>query len=81
MKQIDVLETIDWSEGNFGSLVTNRQCSRRDVLRAVKNGLAKSIGQVLMCDDDGFHLDPERFREGFVLTDAGKELLEQSNEN
>jgi hypothetical protein len=76
MKQSDVLETIDWSEGSFGSLITNNQCSRRDVMRAVKNGLAKSIGQVLVCDDDGCHIDPEQWREGFVLTDKGRAAQE-----
>ena len=77
MRQHDVLETIAWAENHFGSLVTNTQCTRREVLRAVNKGLVVSVGDVFMCDDDGFHVDPEIIKEGFVLTAQGKELVEQ----
>lgn len=76
MKRIDVLDTIGWAEEMFGSLVTGCNCPRRDVLRAVDAGMAKSAGMVVVCDGDGRTKEPERYREGFVLTEAGKSLLE-----
>ena len=75
MKQIYVLESVDHATEIFGSFVTSTQVPRRDVMRQVKNGFVKSVGEVSVCDDDGRMLDPERHREGFVLTDKGKEFL------
>ena len=37
--------------------------------------MVKSIGPVPLCDGDGFTIEPERYREGWVLTDAGKDAL------
>lgn len=78
MKQQDVLETMAWAEKHFGSLTTNRQCPRRDVLRAVRHGLVESVGIVELCDDDGFMVWPTRHREGFVLTDQGRDVLREA---
>lgn len=75
MKYVNTLETIEWAMEHFGSLVTNRQLSRREVMRCVKAGLAKSFGTVLVCDDDGSWLEPEVSREGFVLTKKGHKYL------
>ena len=75
MNQVELLQTVDWAERMFGSLTTNRQCPRRDVMRAIDAGLVKSAGMVQLCDDDGASLDPERYREGFKLTVAGKVRL------
>lgn len=75
MKRADVLEWIQWAETHFGSLVTSREVPRRDVLRCVKRGLVKSVGPVPLCDADGFRLAPERYREGFILTDRGRAAL------
>jgi hypothetical protein len=75
MTAVDVLEWLEWGEKNFGSLATSRQVRRRDVLRAVERGLAQSVGDVVMCDGDGWIIEPERYREGFTLTDAGRAKL------
>jgi hypothetical protein len=79
MRQSDVLETVAWAEKHFGSLTTNRQCTRREVRRAVQAGLVRSVGLVEMRDDDGgtFYSSrgATRVREGFVLTDAGRERV------
>lgn len=75
MTQFDVLETMEWAEEHFGSLATNRQCRRRDVMKLVNAGLAISAGLVALCDDDGWTIEPERYGEGFKMTDAGKERL------
>jgi hypothetical protein len=69
------LQTLAWGEEHFGSLMTNRQFPRRAMRRLVERGLARSVGVVEACDDDGFRLTPSRWREGFVLTDAGRARL------
>jgi hypothetical protein len=74
-RDLDRLESIEWGEDNFGSLTTNRQFPRRAMLRLVDMGLARSIGQVVACDDDGWQVEPEQFREGFVLTEAGRKAV------
>jgi len=77
----DTLETLAWAEAEFGSLVTNRACPRRDVLRAVEAGFARSIGMVVRVDTDGFTESTingtERHAEGFVLTEAGRAQIEE----
>ena len=75
MKTLDVLQTVEWAMKHFGSLATSRQCTRRDVLREVKKGLVESSGFGALCDDDGFAVNSSREVKGFVLTDAGKDLL------
>lgn len=72
--QRDAIESIYWAMNNFGSLVTNRALPRSRVLRLVELGLVKSIGDVVMCDDDGFTIQPERYREGFRLTSEGLKI-------
>lgn len=75
-RDLDRLETVDWGEQSFGSLVTSRSVPRRAMLRLVERGLVRSVGDVELCDDDGFVVDSGRTREGFVLTDAGREALQ-----
>lgn len=77
MKDENVLIWADWGERHFGSVTTSRFLPLRDVRRCVERGLLKSVGLVTLCDDDGFTLDPERFREGYVLTEAGRAALPQ----
>lgn len=69
------LEAIEWAEDEFGSLITTRQFPRRAILRLVERGLVRSAGLVTVLDGDGGMVEPERFREGFKLTDAGKQAL------
>lgn len=75
MKMIDTLETIKWAEKEFGSLHSGGRCNRRDIMICVKKGLAESIGYSESVDGDGFTIEPVRTREGFILTQSGKELL------
>lgn len=70
MNDLDVLDSINDCEEEYGSLVTNRDVKRRDVLRLVARGLVKSKGYVYVRAED-------REREGFVLTDAGRAELER----
>lgn len=75
MKLRHVLEAIAYCQDVYGSLTTSTECSRRDVMRAVDRGLAKSVGLVRLVHDGDGPLCRERFREGFVLTAEGARLL------
>jgi hypothetical protein len=75
VKRRDVLETIADAEDHYGSLVTGAGCSRRDVMRCLDAGLVQSAGLVVVCDDTNTPSEPERWREGFKLTQAGRLLL------
>jgi hypothetical protein len=76
MKLMDVLETVAWGEKNFGAVICGGNLHRRDMTKAIEKGFVKSAGFAVVVDDDGFQVNPERHREGFVLTDAGKKLIE-----
>lgn len=73
-KQRDAVEAIGWGMRHFGSVVTNRHVRRRTVQALIRKGLAESVGRVQLCDDDGFMCEPERYREGFRLTHAGRDV-------
>ena len=75
MKRRVVLEVIWDAENLYGSLTTSAQCPRRDVIRCVRAGLATSVGTVRLVGEDGLPVAPERWREGFVLTAAGRMAL------
>lgn len=70
-----LLDQFEWGEEHFGSLLTGRTVRRDQVRRAVAAGVVESAGMVVVCDDDGFAREPERWREGFKLTDAGRAAL------
>lgn len=75
-KTLGTLQTLAWGMQHFGGLISGGSLRRRDVMRLVKLGLARSLGMVTVCDDDGFALEPEREREGFALTEAGQAVLD-----
>jgi hypothetical protein len=77
MKQGDVLVDVAWGMHFFGAVCTGRGLPRRDMILARDAGLVESIGQVAMCDGDGFTIEPERYREGWVLTESGKMALRE----
>jgi hypothetical protein len=45
-------------------------------LALVARGLVKDAGFAVACDGDGFALQPERYRQGWTITEAGKKALE-----
>lgn len=75
MKLSDVLETVEWGEKNFGSVVTGGGLTKRNIDSAISKGLVKRAGRVTLCDDDGFTIQPERYREGYRLTAKGRRML------
>lgn len=74
MKRQQVLEAVAWAEDLYGSLISGGRYTRRDLMRCVKAGLVESAGMVVVMDGD-FAKDPERYREGFKLTAAGRRLI------
>ncbi len=68
------IESLAWAMEWFGSLCTTRYCRRSTVLGLVALGIAESVGQVAVCDDDTTTKQPERYREGFRLTEFGKQV-------
>lgn len=79
-KQRDVLETVAWGTENFGALVTGRNTPVSVVRALVRKGLVKDAGMVAVCDGDGFTIQPERYRQGWAVTEAGAAALKESGE-
>jgi len=75
--QLDALRTIAWGVKHFGALVTGRSVTLRTVRVLVARGLVESAGLVALCDEDGFLLQPERWRRGFRLSVAGRDFLDK----
>jgi hypothetical protein len=72
MKRADLLVSIADCEDTYGSLCTGGGIPRRDVMRAVRAGLVRSIGRVRVFVDDGVPSKPARYAEGFRLTPHGR---------
>jgi hypothetical protein len=74
--QMRALRNVSWGSEHFGAFCTGRETRKRDVLALVAQGLVADAGMVAVCDGDGFLLRPERYRQGWEITDAGKKALE-----
>lgn len=69
------MESMNSAKEYFGGgIITGSGCTRRTVMQLVKKGLAKSIGLVEQCDDDGFTHDNRQLREAFDLTPLGEKV-------
>lgn len=75
-KQRDALETVAWGTEHFGALATGGATRLRDVVALFRLGLVTDAGMVALCDGDGFTIQPERYRQGWKITEAGKKALE-----
>lgn len=75
MKTIDVLTQLEWGMKHFDGLSSSRSLPRRDIVREIHKGLVESLGMMPLCDGDGFLIVPERYRECFGLTEAGRKHL------
>lgn len=71
----NALEATEWGMKNFGSITTNRRLPLKVMRQCVEAGLCQCIGSVSLCDDDGFTIQPERQRLGYVLTESGRKAL------
>lgn len=70
----DILEHAAGCERHGWKFGTGRTIKRRDVLGLVKRKLVADVGLVVQVDGDGFTIKPERYRQGYELTDAGRAL-------
>lgn len=77
MTLLDTIETTAWAMHHFGAICTGREIKMRDIKNAQSKGLIESVGLVPLADGDGFTLVPERYREGFKLTEKGEEYLRE----
>ena len=69
--QLAALHHVAWGQYHFGAFCTGRTTRRSTVVSLIRRGLVESVGEVTICDDDGFIKYPEQIREGFRLTDTG----------
>jgi hypothetical protein len=74
-RQEAALREVAWGTEHFGALVTGGATRHRDVDSLFKKKLVADAGAVLVCDEDGFVRQPERYRQGWKITDAGKKAL------
>ena len=79
MKLPEILSTTAWAMHHFGSVCSGGTLKRRDIRRAESKGLLESVGDVPVCDGDGFTIEPERYREGFRLTERGESMLRETD--
>lgn len=70
------LETTAWGMKHFGGIITNKVLPLAVMRQCVKAGLCRSNGMGYVCDADGFIEQPERERLCYVLTDAGRKVLD-----
>lgn len=77
-RQLDALETVAWGMDHFGAILTGRGIRLRVVRALMRKGYVESAGSVAVCDGDGFMVQPERWREGFRLTESGIQAAAQS---
>lgn len=77
-KQIEYLSNVHWAERHFGSYAPRGSIHLKSL---VEKGLVKSVGVVCLCDEDGGIKEPERYREGFVLTEDGNKVLDGNDED
>lgn len=75
LRRLKVLQAIARAEHFFGSFCAGGDVRKRDIDDLVEQGLAESVGQVPLADADGFTIQPERYKEGFVLTSDGKSFI------
>jgi hypothetical protein len=74
--QLAALREVAWGTEHFGALVTGGPTRKRDVMALAKLGLVADAGMCVMCDGDGFKIQPERYRRGWKITAKGKLVLE-----
>jgi hypothetical protein len=77
MKLIETLSIVAWATKQFGSAHTGGPLKMRDIRVAKAKGLVTSAGLTIVLDENGMTKEPEQHREGFVLTEAGKQELRE----
>ena len=72
----DALDAMDWQWKKMEwHLFSSRAHHKNTLEKAEKMALATSE-ECLVCDGDGWGLEPERFRRGWTLTEKGRAWLQ-----
>ena len=74
---LETLEWVSWGMKHFSGLAAGNR--REELEMLAKAGLVKCDGWHPVCDDDGFLKDPEEYDDCYVLTDAGRAMLDKDN--
>ena len=74
-KQADICESLIWGVEHFGGLCAGGSYRTQDLRRAEARGLARCLGYLPKCDDDGFALEPDQLVLCFVPTTYGTLML------
>ncbi len=74
---LETLEWVSWGMKHFSGLAAGN--SREELETLAKAGLVRCDGWHPVCDDDGFLKDPEEYDYCYVLTDAGRAMLDKDN--
>ena len=67
----DAIRAMARREGHGMATVTNRALPLRLMRRMERLGLVQRAGRVVVCDGDGWAIQPERERDGWTVTRAG----------
>lgn len=74
-RQLDALEWAEWGADNFGGgYFTSRSATKKCAEQCVARGWLERR-RLVACDDDCHALEPERWRNGYALTEAGRQCL------
>ena len=66
-----LIELLSMEGHGFCGMTSGRLYRKREAEALVKSGHLSKLSMV-MCDGDGFALEPERERMGYVLTEKGR---------
>jgi len=79
-REMRVLRAVMRAQQHFDGLPTNRVFRRSIADRLLARGLIISAGMAVLCDEDGFAKQPERYAEIYKLTDAGHAAIRRYGE-
>ncbi len=75
---LDCLDWTEWGMKNFGAIITSRTLPLAVMRKCIAAGLCRENGMGPVCDADGFIQETRRERMGYVLTDKGRQVLEEA---
>jgi hypothetical protein len=76
-RQFNLLDAIYSLEIKMNwAAITSRTLPKREVLRLENLKLVVNVGLVYLEDGDGFMKDPETLREGYKITQLGRDAIE-----
>lgn len=74
-REYDVMDTFAHHARLGWSTMTGRTTRLSIVRELARRGLVREVGLVPPCDGDGFIVETRQMRPGWVMTEAGRELM------